>query len=231
MGILLAGGFYFAVLVFLGGGVSRFLILWKTYGLDKAVPVRGAKSSPGTQAKTICKALGDTFFFARLIRTNDVLWPGEWIFHVSFVLVVLRHARFFLAPVPGCIAFLQPAGIIAGYVLPFALIYILVVKLIIEKRYFSTYNFFLLSLIFSASLTGILMRTLLKTDSAAAKVFILGLLGFRLQAAPGGGLFAAHFMLVLALVLYLPSHLFTAPFTLLEARAREEELKRIIHEE
>ncbi len=229
MGLFLTCGFYFATLAFWGGILSRLLVLWKTYRLYRAVPLPGGKSSPGTQIKTLCKTLGDIFFLSRLLRTNDVLWLGEWMFHGSFILVVLRHLRFFLNPVPEWIVLLQPAGAIAGYILPVALIYILVVKLIVEKGYFSTYNFFLLSVIFSASLTGILMRTLFRIDSIAAKVFILGLLGFRPQAAPGESLFAAHFILILVLLLYLPSHLFTAPFTLLDARAREEKLKRMLH--
>ncbi len=227
MGTLLSLGYYAATLAFLGGILSRFLILWKAYRSMGPVMTSGPKMTPAA----FIKAAGDMVFLGRLLKVHDVLWAGEWIFHWSLVLVVLRHLRYFFNPVPGWIAFIQPAGIIAGCVLPLALIYILTVKLVIEKGYAPSYNFFLLALILLTGATGILLRTASRTDITQVKIFVLGILSFRPEAAPGGLLFIVHYMLVLLLVLYLPSHIFTAPFVMLDAREREEELKRLIHEE
>lgn len=226
MGTLLALGYYAATLAFLYGVLSRFLLLWRAF----RSPGPAGRPLTKTTPSAFIKAAGDVLFLGRLLRANDVLWAGEWLFHASFVLVALRHMRFLFEPVPGWIAFIQPAGIVAGYVLPFTLLYILAAKLCTERRYASSYNFFLLALIFLISVTGILLRTAFRTDSTQVKIFILGALGFRPEAAPADFLFLAHYLLVLVLVFYLPSHIFTAPFVMLDAREREEELKRLIHE-
>lgn len=177
------------------------------------------------------KGIGDIVFLTRLLKANDVLWIGEWLFHVSFFFVTVRHLRYFLEPVPACIAFLQTAGIIAGYLLPFTLLYILVVKLVLERAYVSSYNFFLLCLIFLLSATGLAMKLFLRVDIVAVKFFVQGFLRFSPEAAPGSLLFAAHVLLSLLLLLYLPTHLFTAPFTMLDAREREDGLRALLHEE
>ncbi|HEX8948928.1 MAG TPA: hypothetical protein VF790_08215 [Dissulfurispiraceae bacterium] len=229
MGLLLALGYYIVTLVFLGEASNRLLNLWKVYRTLGAA----AKAASAVSVKAIGKAFGDMLILSRLMKTNDALWLGEWLFHCSFVLVGLRHLRYFLDPVPGWIAFLQPAGIVAGYLLPVALAYILTMKLAVERKYFSSYNFFLLALLISIGLTGILLRTVFRTDVEAVKLFMIGI--FRLSPAaapggPGGLLFIVHYLLVLVLVLYLPTHIFTAPFVMIDARDREEELKRLIHD-
>jgi nitrate reductase gamma subunit len=226
MGILLALSTYAVLGIFLVLLCGRLLTSWKAARI-----VRGYAPSPPFTPCLVLKVVGDILFLSRLLRTNDLLWIGEWLFHCTFPLVVLRHLVFFLNPVPEWVGFLQPFGIFAGYVLPLSLIYIFTVKLSREKGYFPSYNFFLLILLLLLSMTGILLRTVFKPDLVAVKGFVLGILGLSLQSVPLDFLFVIHFSLVLVFILYLPTHIFAAPLVMLDARQREEELRRVMHGE
>lgn len=224
LGIVLTLGYYLSMVLFLGNYSAKIWI-WV-----KSKPVNGVRSDKMTP-KTFVMAAGDILFFRRLLRVNDVLWLGEWTFHVSFVLVIVEHLRYFLNPVPPWVWAIQPFGIIAGYALPFALVYIFTAKFLIEKnKYVSSYNFLLLILILALSISGLLMKTVSHPDIVSVKTFIIGTVTFRLAAAPGSALFIFHFVLVLALIVNLPTHIFAAPLVLIGARQREEALSRLIHE-
>jgi nitrate reductase gamma subunit len=173
----------------------------------------------------------DVIFFGRLLMVNPALWLGEWVFHVSFLLVLLRHFRFFLNPVPACIWWFQTPGLIAGYILPVSLVYILIVRLLSgRERYASPANVFLLSLVLVISTLGVAMNLLFKPNLVEVKLYILGILSFMPAAAPESVLFAVHFCLVLVLIPFLPTHIFFAPFVMMEARKREQALHLVMHE-
>jgi hypothetical protein len=76
----------------------------------------------------------------------------------------------------------------------------------------------------AVSISGLVIRHAMRTDLVEVKKFIMGAVTFMPVAdLPGNWVFLMHFILVLVLVPLLPLHIFTAPFTLLEARRREEE--------
>ncbi len=184
---------------------------------------------PGLKAYVLTAM--DVIFFGRLLVVNPALWLGEWVFHVSFLLVLLRHLRFFLNPVPGCIWWVQTPGLIAGYILPVSLVYILVVRLLSgRERYASRANMFLLGLVLAISCLGVAMNLLFKPNLVEVKQFILGILSFKPAAAPESVLFAIHFCLVLVLIPFLPTHIIFAPFVMMEARKREQALHLVMHE-
>lgn len=196
-----------------------------TTSTEALAPVR-------TTPRTIIRAAGDILFLRRLLNVNDCLWLGEWVFHVSFVFVVLRHARYFVNPVPRWIWELQVPGIIAGYVLPLSLTYILVMKMFIEKKqYVSSYNLFLVLMLLVLSASGLLMFTSYPTDIIAAKDFAMGVVTFIPAALPHGMLFSLHVIIFLLLAAYLPAHVFSAPLVMLDARRREEGLDMVMHED
>lgn len=187
----------------------------------------------GRPAQVFFLSALDIVFFSRLFNSSKMLWLGSWTFHLSFFFVILRHLRFFLNPVPGCIIFLQPAGVVAGYTLPASLLYLIILRLLgrygYVSKYVSYYNFFLLGLLFSISSTGLLMHMFFVPDLMGVKEFVLGILAFKLRPLPEYPLFIVHFALVLLLLPYLPTHFFSAPLVILEARKREEELKTLMH--
>ncbi|MDA8085398.1 MAG: hypothetical protein M0Z75_01740 [Nitrospiraceae bacterium] len=186
----------------------------------------------------IAPAALEALFLRRLLKANPVLWIGEWVFHMSFVLVLLRHLRYFLTPVPEFIWRMQLPGRIAGYIMPFSLLYIIIVKAVAGKsRYAFGYNYFLLVTLLLISGLGVLMSTVFHPNIVAVKEYMMSALRLKAAASvaaawslPGGLPFLAHFTLALVLLVYLPTHIFAAPFTLYEAKKREKTLGRILHD-
>ncbi len=221
MGTALAIAFYASGAIFLWNVIWRF-ILWS----------RAESGSPAAspEKRGLLSAVLDILFLSRLFKVNAGLWWGEWFFHVSFVLVIIRHLVYFFNPVPRWIAALQTLGVVAGYVLPASLLYIFFWRFAVERRkYVSLYNVFLTLMLLAVSVSGLLLRHILRVDLVKIKEFMMSVLVFEPAAEfPGNWLFLVHFVLVLVVVPLLPSHIFTAPVTLLEARRREEE--RPLHE-
>jgi nitrate reductase gamma subunit len=223
MGTLLSLAAY-AAWAFFVARLCRHGVLW--------VRRRGAAEMGETTVAGVVMAFVDVVFLRRLFLVNKVLWIGEWVFHVSFVLVLLRHLRFFFDPVPGWVAAVQTPGVYAGYALPVSLAYILLVRLTLERRkYVSSYNLFLTGTLFLIGLTGVLQRTVLWTDVVATKEFARGILALSPAGAPQNPVFLAHFVLVLVLLVTLPTHIFTAPFVTYEAWRQEEGVKRLLHDD
>ncbi len=173
----------------------------------------------------------DVVFFWRLLSVNPALWLGEWVFHVSFVLVILRHLRYFLDPVPGWVWDFQLPGLLAGYILPFALLYVMAVRLFTkQEKYSSPENMFLLILLLAISTIGLTMRWLHTPNLVEVKFFAFGIVTASPAAFPEGALFLLHFSLVLVFVLFVPSHIVAAPFVMYEARKRDLGLKTVMHD-
>lgn len=187
---------------------------------------------PRSRAQAWVLFAADILFFMRLLAVNPALWLGEWVFHVSFVLVLLRHLRYFLDPVPVWVWWLQTPGLIAGYLLPFFLAYILVIRLCTRhEKYAAPANVFLLGLVLAISSLGVVMHASFKPDLVDVKWFILGILRLAPADVPSSLLFVLHFGLVLVLIPFLPTHIFTAPLVMIEARKREGALRLVMHEE
>jgi nitrate reductase gamma subunit len=175
--------------------------------------------------------VSDLFFFTRLLRTNGLLWLVEWLFHASLLVVLLRHLRYVLEPVPGWVWAMQPWGLIAGYLLPAALAAIIVIRLCTEREpYSSRTNLFLLAALLLISASGVLMHALWKPDLVGIKEFMTGVVTFAPVSWPGGVLATVHLVLFLVIIPILPTHIFIAPVTIIEARRREDALHEVLHE-
>lgn len=171
----------------------------------------------------------DVLLFRRLLYENGLLWICAWTFHVSFLLVLVRHMRYIMNPVPKCIAGLQPLGLFAGYILPLSVVFIALIRTTVRERYVSRSNYFILGLVFLIGITGLLLH-IFRSDLVGVKEFTLGVFTFSPRPVPQSPLFVVHFLLVLLLLLFLPFHLFIAPVIMHEARKREAGLKRMLHE-
>lgn len=206
----------------------HFLVWWRARRRFE-----GHRASVGrTSVKACAFTVLDIVFFGRLFKGGAALWFGEWIFHFSFLLVMLRHLRFFLNPVPDWVWWAQTPGLIAGYVLPFSLAYILMVRLLTKlEKYASPPNLLLLGLVLVISSTGVLMHGWFRPDVVGAKLFVFGILSMKQAALPESLLFVTHFLLVLVLVPFLPTHIFTAPLVMLEARKREQVRRMVMHDD
>jgi nitrate reductase gamma subunit len=164
---------------------------------------------------------------ARLIHWSyKWLWLGGIAFHYAFLVVILRHLRFFMEPVPypitllseidGFFQFFTPAVYLSGIVLVVAVGYLLARRITNPGlRYISlAADYFPLLLILGIGITGILMRYFFKTDIIAVKELALGLVTLhpKIPAAPISPLFYVHLFLVSVLFAYFPfSKLMHAP--------------------
>jgi [DsrC]-trisulfide reductase subunit M len=205
---------------------THFLVWWR------AAQRLREPAGPRSTLKAYVLTAVDIFLLGKVLNENPALWVGEWTFHASFLFVILRHFRYFLDPVPLWVWRLQTPGLIAGYILPFALAYILFVRLFTRhEKYAAAANRLLLALVLLISSIGVIMQAWYKPDLVDVKFFALGILSFHPAGLPGSLLFIVHFALALILVPLLPTHIFTAPLAMMEARKREQALHLVMHEE
>jgi nitrate reductase gamma subunit len=187
--------------------------------------------SVGATARAVAGATVDIVLLRRLFIVNPALWIGEWFFHASLFVVVLRHLRYFMNPVPAWVVWAQTPGWIAGLLLPAAVLFILAIRLLTGQEQFSSRaNLLMLLDVLAIGATGLLMSTRFRVDLTAVKLFALGIVTFNPSAPPPDILFTLHLGFVLALLLFVPSHVFTAPLTMLDAQRRELELRRLMHD-
>jgi nitrate reductase gamma subunit len=224
-GVALALCAYMTYLAFIWKIGVRLLMLRKAYLQSGGSPVSG------TSALTVLKAIRDIFLLSRLFRVNPCLWFAEFLFHASFVLVILRHLRYVMEPVPAWVVILRVPGELAGYILPLSLGLIVILKILIErKEYISSYNFFLLSILFFLSVTGFLMKIVARPDIVGIKYFMISVFKFAPVVPPCSLVFGLHYLAALILLAWMPAHIFAAPFSMMDARKREENIRLLMHE-
>lgn len=152
-------------------------------------------------------------------ESSKWLWLFALMFHYSFLVIVLRHMRLFLDPVPGWVSFLgasdgflqigAPPMYITDATILLGLLLLFGRRLINRQvRYISLANdMFPLFLIFGIVITGILMRFFLRTDIdiVAIKRLAVGLVTFQPAITSDiGAIFYVHVFLVSALLAYFP---------------------------
>jgi len=145
------------------------------------------------------------------------LWLFGLLFHWSFLIIVLRHLRLFLEPVPSFVdtlsaldGFFQigvPVLYLTDLIIVIALTYLFLRRVVLPQvRYVSLLqDYFPLFLILGIALTGILMRYFFKTDVPTVKQLVASLLSFSFSAPEGlSPLFYSHLFLVSLLFAYFP---------------------------
>jgi nitrate reductase gamma subunit len=154
----------------------------------------------------------------RLIHQSDrLLWLGALAFHWSFLIIFLRHLRFFLEPVPVFVQWLEridelfqvavPTLFLTDVIIVAALLYLLGRRFSNPLvRYISlAADYLVLYLLLAVALSGILMRYFTKVDLLAAKQLALGLVTLRPTVPEGIGLaFYIHVFFVSVLFAYFP---------------------------
>jgi len=154
------------------------------------------------------------------------LWVGALAFHYAFLVVLIRHLRLFIEPVPFLVQLVEtvdsffrveiiypafkfgvPGVYISGFILLAAVSYLFLRRLFVPQvKYISiASDYFPLFLIFGIALSGIFMRYITKIDVTAAKQLTLGLITFRPIIPEGvGALFFVHIFFVSVLLAYFP---------------------------
>ncbi|MCU0302964.1 MAG: sulfate reduction electron transfer complex DsrMKJOP subunit DsrM [Thermoanaerobaculales bacterium] len=241
-----------AFAVFLVGIVAR-VIRWArapvpfriptTAGQQRSLPwinnseLDNPSGTPGVLGRMLLEVL----FFRSLFRNTKVelltdkekvnyigtkyLWAAAMAFHWSMLIVVLRHFRFFVEPIPRFVEIIQavdgffqvgvPVIYATSAVLVASLGYLLLRRLVDAKvKYISLpSDYFALYLLLGIALSGILMRHLEKVDIVNVKAAIAGWASFQLVRPEGVGvMYFIHVFLVSVLLVYFPfSKLLHAP--------------------
>lgn len=152
-----------------------------------------------------------------ILGDSAALWIASLAFHWSLAIILIRHLRLFLSPVPalvntlgdldGFFQFGTPAMYLTDVVFAAALLYLLLRRLRDPMlRYLSLFSdYFALFLLLGIAATGILMRYAVRVDVYGVKQFAMSLTAFHPAAAEGlSPIFLCHLLLVSALAAYLP---------------------------
>jgi nitrate reductase gamma subunit len=234
---------YAAVFIFLVGLAYRVLRwarvpvpfrITATCGQQKSLPWIKANriDNPSTALGAVARMGLEILLFRSLFRNTKAelhrgpklvfgeskfLWLGALAFHWSFLIVFLRHLRFFMDPVPGWVLSAQnldgffqigtPDLYLTDVIIVAAVVYLLLRRVLDTRiRYISLFtDYFALFLLLGLTLSGILMRYFIKTDVMEVKRLALGIVTFHPVVPEGvGAVFFMHFFLLSMLLAYFP---------------------------
>lgn len=170
--------------------------------------------APTTVAGVRWRLAREVVFFESLFKSSKWTWIFGWAFHVTLLLVVLRHLRYFQDPVWMPVVLIQPVGMYAGFIMVAALGGLWARRWLVDRvRYISTpSDHLMLALLMLIGLTGLVMRFVAHTDILAVKAFVLGLMWFDWQPLPSDPVLLVHLALVALLMVVFPiSKLLHAP--------------------
>ncbi len=234
---------YAAVAIFIGGMIFRIL-KWgsspvpfripTTCGQQKSFPwIKHSKlENPSGVLGVMGRMALEVFLFRSLFRNLKTqkrdggqltygeakwLWAAGLAFHWSFLLVLIRHLRFFTQQVPAAVqlvegldSFLQigvPLLYLTDVFLLGAVTYLFIRRISLPQvRYISLISdYFPLFLIFGIALSGVLMRYFFKTDIVSVKMLTMSLVSFNPEIPQGiGVIFYIHLFLLCTLFAYFP---------------------------
>jgi nitrate reductase gamma subunit len=257
---------YAAAAVFAVGAVARVLSWARspvpfriptTCGQQKSLPwIRQAKvENPSTAAGVMTRVALEVLCFRSLFRNTRAelrdgrlsflstkwLWAAGLAFHYSLLVILLRHLRLFLEPVPRLVlgvesldGFFQvglPAVQVTTVLFLAAAAFLFLRRVLSPPlRYLSLAgDYFPLLLLVAIGLSGAWMRHVSKIDLPAAKAMVMGLLSLSPRpSAALGAAFYAHLFLVSVLLAYFPfsklvhmGGIFLSPTRNLTANSRE----------
>ncbi|SPF32256.1 DsrM [Candidatus Sulfotelmatobacter kueseliae] len=225
-------GFSYRILLWAGSPVP--FRITTTCGQQKSLPwIKHAPlENPSTGWGVLGRMFLEVFLFRSLSRNSRArlrdgkvsfrpdqwLWLGAWAFHWSLLVILLRHLRFFLQPIPAMVnrieridGFLQigfPHVYLSDLVIVCALTYLIKRRLHDPLlRFVSLFSdYFVLVLLGGIVLSGLLMRFAFRDDLLAVKQFALSLAALRPHVPTSvSPLFVIHLMLVSTLVAYFPA--------------------------
>ncbi len=236
---------YLAMALFLGGFCYR-VIHWAKSPVPFKIPTTCGQGfslpwikqdkleAPVNTSQVVARMFLEIFLFRSLWRNTKAtvcdgpkltyessrwLWLFGILFHYSFLVVVIRHMRLFLEPVPFVVAWMEfgdsllqigaPTMYMTDVTLVLGLLFLFGRRLVNPQvRYISLSNdYFPLFLILGIAVTGILMRFFLRTDVDINTIKQLAVGLVTLKPTISGdiaAIFYAHLFLVCSLLAYFP---------------------------
>ncbi len=234
---------YLAVLLFVVGFIYRVL-KWASSPVPFHIPIVGGQqrslpwikpdriNSPYTTGGVVKRLALDILLFRSLLKnekveieapqrilfkTSTLLWLGALTFHWSLLIIVLRHLRFFLEPVPIVLIVLQRLDSILQNLLPIIYISDVIILIALSYLFFRRViyphvryislpsDYFVLLIIAGIALSGVLLRVIFRVDLVQVKEWVMAMLSFRPMPPKGVNLlFYIHLFFVSLFIAYFP---------------------------
>jgi len=244
---------YIAVLIFIVGIIYR---VWKwarspvpfriptTCGQQKSLPWIKASNleNPSNTVGVIGRMALEVLLFRSLLRNTTtelkqgvrklvykdslLLWLGALLFHWSLLIILVRHSKLFLEPIPSFLLLFErwdgilqvsvpswfpsmfPILFISNIIILLALTYLLLRRVLTSQiRYISLpADYLVVLLILGVVTSGILMKFFFKVDVVGVKALALGVITFQ-PSVPADGIglfFYIHLFLICVLIAYFP---------------------------
>lgn len=234
---------YAAIALFAFGFIVRVFIWARspvpfriptTCGQQKSFPwIKHSKiESPFCLVGVIGRMLLEILFFRSLFRNTRIdlreggklgytstlwLWLAGMAFHYTFLIIVLRHLRFFTEPVPYVVSLLEtvdaffqigvPVLYMTDILFLAAVTYLFLRRVVIPTLSYLSLpaDYFPLFLIGGIGVTGVLMRYFFKVDIVKVKELMMSLVVFKPELPEGiGAIFYVHLFLISVLFAYFP---------------------------
>ena len=200
--ITFAALFYAATAILIAGLANKIMQFAKTPAPLK-IPTTPA---PTTQTGVVLRMFREVAFFESLFKATKWTWLFGYIFHIALFLVLLRHLRYFINPVPMPIEIVQPFGMYGGFAMVAGLFGLWARRFLVDRvRYISAASdHLILMLLIGIGISGLLMTFFVHTDVVAVKSFFIGLMTFSWSELPADVLLIVHLSLVAALMIIFP---------------------------
>lgn len=234
---------YLAIAVFIVGFICR-IVRWAKTPVPFNIVLTGGQQkshewikdskldSPFTTLGVIGRMALEVLCFRSLFRNTKAelhsdgklvyrwekwLWLFGLMLHWSFLIIIIRHLRYFTEPIPALVGWLDrldglfrigyQAFYITDVLFVLAITFLFLRRVLIPRfKYISlTVDYFPLLLLGGIAISGILMKYVAKVDITAIKELAMGLVTFRPVVPEGiGSLFFVHLFLVSTLLAYFP---------------------------
>ncbi len=194
--------FYLATVTLIAGLAYRIWVYAKV-----PAPLKIATTpAPTTKGGVVLRLFREVAFFESLFKSNKLLWLFGILFHFGLLLVLLRHLRYFINPVPLVVDLIQPFGKYAAFAMIIGLLGLWARRFVIDRvRYISApSDHLILALLVAIGISGASMTFVSHVDIIGLKNFTMGLLTFDPKPFPSDPLLAIHVILVSVLMIIFP---------------------------
>ena len=233
---------YAAIACFFVGFIIR-IVRWGKSDVPFAIPTTGGQQkslpwikqakvdNPFTYWGVVARMALEVLTFRSLFRgakaektedglhigSSKWLWLGALAFHWSMFIIVLRHLRLFLDPVPAWLGFLEafdgmfqiglPLVYLTDVLIMAGLVFLFFRRVVAPRiRYISQpMDYFPVALLLTIAITGIVMRYGVRVDITAVKEVTMGLVTFHPVAGESiAPILYMHLTCVCVLMAYFP---------------------------
>ncbi|MFN3884143.1 MAG: respiratory nitrate reductase subunit gamma [Rhodocyclaceae bacterium] len=207
---------FFAILFYLAFAILVVGLAYKIYDFGRTPAPLSIPTTPAPTNTTgvVFRMAREVVLFESLFKGNLWIWLFGWMFHMGLFLVLIRHLRYFVSDIPAWLAFIQPFGKYASFMMVAGLAGLWARRFLVERiRYISTPSDHLwLAVLIGIGVTGAGMTFVSHVDVVAVKAFFLGLMRFDIQPLPEHPALYIHLILVALLMILFPfSKLLHAP--------------------